>query len=98
MKTPHDCNDMTDIRTAIDSIDEQIVQLVAKRSQYVKQAAKFKKDETAVRDAGRVATVIASKRKLAEIHGIDPELIENIYKTMIEFFINNEITEWKSHQ
>ena len=43
-----DCIDITGIRTAIDSIDNQIVELIAIRSKYVKEAAKFKKDEKAV--------------------------------------------------
>ncbi len=56
---------MTDIRIEIDEIDNSIVKLIAQRAEYVKEASKFKKDEVEVKDFGRVAKVIASKRDLA---------------------------------
>jgi len=95
MKDARDCINMTEIRAAIDIIDNQIVELIACRSKYVKEAAKFKKDEKAVKDSNRVQKVINSKRKLAEKHGASPELVEKIYKMMIDFYINEEMTEWK---
>jgi len=96
MKDARDCIDITEIRTAIDSIDNQIVELIAIRSKYVKEAAKFKKDEKAVSDSNRVQKVIGSKKELAEKCGAPPELIEKIYNIMIDFFINEEMKEWKS--
>ena len=38
------CNNIEEVRTNINSIDEEIVKLIAKRGHFVKQAAKFKKD------------------------------------------------------
>jgi isochorismate pyruvate lyase len=87
MKDAKDCVNMTEIRTAIDIIDNQIVELIASRSKYVKKAAK---------DSNRVQKVINSKKELAEKYGASPELIEKIYKMMIDFFINEEMKEWKS--
>ena len=96
MKDARDCTNMIEIRTAIDIIDNQIVELIASRSKYVKEAAKFKKDEKAVTDSNRVQKVLNSKKELAEKYGASPELIEKIYKMMIDFFINEEMKEWKS--
>ena len=36
------CESLEDVRREIDKIDEEIVKLIAKRSKYVKQAARFK--------------------------------------------------------
>ncbi|MFV9629772.1 MAG: chorismate mutase [Methanosarcinales archaeon] len=96
MKDAGDCINMTEIRTAIDIIDNQIVELIASRSKYIKEAAKFKKDEKAVTDSNRVQKVINSEKELAEKYGASPELIEKIYLMMIDFFINEEMKEWKS--
>ena len=96
MKDAKDCTNMIEIRTAIDIIDNQIVELIASRSKYVKEAAKFKKDEKAVTDSNSVQKVINSKKELAEMYGASSELIEKIYKMMIDFFINEEMKEWKS--
>ncbi len=95
MVKPDECKNMIEIREAIDFIDNQIVQLISQRSQYVKNAAKFKKDETAVKDTDRVKKVIDSKVKLAEEYGASPELIERLYRTMIDFFVAAELKEWE---
>ncbi len=90
-----DCTSITDVRMAIDEIDNNIVQLISKRSEYVKKASRFKKDKNMVKDSNRVTKVIASKKKLALKYRISPELIESIYKMMIDFFIKEEMKEWK---
>ena len=98
MIEPNQCTDMNDIRTAIDKIDNDIVKLISKRSQYVQEASKFKKDETAVKDSIRVTKVINSKKELALKYGASPELIGDIYKMMIDFFIEEELNEWNRQQ
>ena len=97
MKEAKDCRNMAEIREVIDLIDERIVEMIAKRSLYVKEAAKFKKDENAVKDPGRVKQVIESKKELAIKYGASPELIEKIYRTMIDHFIAEEMKEWKKN-
>ncbi len=96
MKTADQCTSIFEIRKEIDTIDEEIVSLIAQRSTYVKRAALFKKNHRAVKDPQRVEQVIQSKKELARIKGISPELIENIYRIMIDFFINSEMREWES--
>ncbi len=95
MKESKDCNNMEDIREAIDIIDNKIVELIASRSNYVNEAAKFKRDETAVKDVNRVNKVIESKKELAVKYGASPHLIGNLYKMMIDFFVSEEIKVWK---
>ncbi|PLY05015.1 MAG: hypothetical protein C0625_13320 [Arcobacter sp.] len=98
MKESSQCKNMNDIREAIDIIDEDIVKLIAKRSLYVKEASKFKKDEEAVKDKERVEKVIKSKKNLAKRVNASPELVESIYRTMIDYFIKEEMKEWKKKQ
>jgi isochorismate pyruvate lyase len=95
MLKPMDCKNMDDIRYAIDIIDEDIVNLIAKRSKYVQKASSFKKDAIAVQDKERVKKVIASKKELAKKYGVSSSLIETIYTNMIEHFIKEEMKEWK---
>lgn len=98
MKKPEDCENMEDIRLEIDNIDKQIVELISRRSKYVDNAAKFKKDKMAVRDEKRVKSVIDSKKQLAKQHGISPDLIGEIYEKMIGYFVNEEIKKWENEQ
>lgn len=98
MIEPKECKDMNDIRASIDEIDANIVKLISQRSEYVHEASKFKKDETAVKDSTRVARVIESKKELATKYGASPELIGDIYEMMIDFFIKEELEEWNKQQ
>ena len=92
---PENCENMEQIRKEIDAIDEEIVDLIASRAKYVSAAAKFKKNEKAVKDADRVKKVIDSKMKLAEEMGVSTVLIGKIYKVMIDHFVSQELKEWK---
>ena len=89
-----ECKNMNDIRYAIDELDSNIIKLMSQRLKYVRKASNFKKDETDVRDSNRVKEVIESKKKLAIEHDLPPELIGNIYKMMIDSFIEEELEEW----
>ncbi|MBN1499456.1 MAG: chorismate mutase [Spirochaetes bacterium] len=95
MKTADECENMYEIREAIDSIDESIVKLIASRSDYVHAAVKFKTSENSVKDPDRVKKVIETKKALASEYGVSPELIGNIYSLMIDFFVSEEMKEWK---
>lgn len=97
MITANECKNMTEIREAIDEIDSKIVELISQRSDYVKNAAKFKTSEASVKAVDRVKKVINSKKELAIKHGASPTLIEKIYTTMIDFFVSEEMKEWKSN-
>ena len=89
----NNCKDLNEVRENIDRIDHQIVKLIAERSFYVKQAAKFKKDTNDVKAPNRVEAVIQIVRKLAENDGLAPDIIEIVYRNMINSFISMELKE-----
>jgi len=93
------CKSLADVRANIDRLDRQIVPLLAERSGYVRQAASFKQDKAAVVDIPRIEEIIAKVRHMAVEHGGDPDLIERIYRSMIDACIVFEAQEWaKLHQ
>ncbi len=89
----NNCKDLKEVRDNIDSIDNQIVKLIAERSSYVKQAAKLKKDTEEVKAPQRVEYIIEKVRKLAEDNNLCPEIIEDVYRNMIDSFIKMELQE-----
>ena len=91
-----ECNSIDEVRTNINNIDEQIVKLIALRGKFVNQAAKFKKDSDAVKAPKRVEEVISKVKNLAKITGANEEVVENVYRTMIDSFINLEMKEFES--
>jgi isochorismate pyruvate lyase len=91
-----ECNSIDEVRSNINNIDEQIVKLIALRGQFVKQAAKFKKDSDAVKAPKRVEEVINKVKDLAKSSGVNEEVVENVYKTMIDSFIKLEMKEFEN--
>lgn len=87
------CNNIEEVRNNIDRIDKEIVKLLSERSNYVKQAAHFKKTTDDVKAPARVEAVINKVRTLAIENNVNPDLIERIYRTMIDCFINLEMKE-----
>ena len=88
-------NNIEEVRTNINNIDEEIVKLIAQRGHFVKQAAKFKKDTADVKAPKRVEEVISKVKNLAKTVGANEEVVENVYRTMIDSFINAEMNEFE---
>lgn len=85
------CSSLDEVRSSIDAVDRQLVKLLAERRGYVLQAARFKKDEGDVRAPARVEQVVAKVRGLAEAEGVEPDLVEGIWREMIAGFIRLEL-------
>lgn len=86
---------LSELRENIDEIDDKIIELIAKRGKFVKQAAILKKDEDAVKSPDRVNDVIAKARKKAEKYGASADIVEAVYREMISQFINSEMKEFR---
>ncbi len=88
------CQDMSDVRTAIDALDREIVALLADRLHFIAEAARIKADRDAVRDEPRVEDVVKKARAEAVKAGIDPDFVEPIYRDLIERSIAHEFREF----
>jgi isochorismate pyruvate lyase len=84
-----------EIRSKIDQIDSEIIELLSKRSSLVSYAGKSKKTHSAVRDPERVEAVIKHVKKKAVISGLDPVIAERIYRMIIDCFIRKEMKEFQ---
>ena len=87
---------LNDVRSQIDEIDREIVRMLADRERLVREAASFKTDEQAVRAPDRVDQVLRKVRALAAEEGASPEVVEQVYRTMIDAFISLELREHRS--
>ena len=93
MNTEIVCHSIEEVRTNIDYIDQKIVALIAGRSGFVKQAARFKKTTDDVKAPARVEQVIDKVRRLADDFGGNAEVTEAVYRAMISAFITAELKE-----
>lgn len=91
MKNPGNCKSIEEIREAIDEIDYQILKLYQERYAFVKEIVKFKTDEASVIAESRQEEVIAQRRVWAVELGLNPDLFEKIYRTLIHFNVQKEL-------
>ncbi|WP_380875326.1 chorismate mutase [Sphingomonas sp. DBB INV C78] len=82
--SPDACTTMTEVRAAIDALDERIVSLLGQRMRYMDAAARIKSTRDAVRDEGRKAQVIDNAAAVAAKVGFPPELVRAIYEQLVE--------------
>lgn len=82
-----------DVRSRIDQIDSKLVKIIAQRAECVKAAAAFKTDHSAVRAPDRVQQVIDKVRKKAAETGLPEVIIEKVYRSMIDAFIDYELEQ-----
>ncbi|MGE7092730.1 chorismate mutase [Lysinibacillus sp. NPDC048646] len=88
-----ECKSIAEVRENIDSIDRKIVKLISERSEFVEQAAKFKKDTEDVKAPKRVEAVIEKFRNIAYENDVNPDIVEEVYCTMISCFIKQELVD-----
>jgi isochorismate pyruvate lyase len=93
--TPAQCASLAQVRAEIDRLDAQIVRLLAERGGYVLAAARFKNSADEVRAPQRVEQVLAKVRQLATEHGAMPEVVERIYRELINAFTDAEHQRWQ---
>ena len=99
MRSPGDCRNIEDIRQAIDELDNQIITLFGKRFQYVKEIVKFKeKNEESIIASERREAVIQSRRALAKENGLNPDVIEELYRKLISHFIEEELKLFRNNE
>ena len=88
------CTTMQDVRRHIDALDDILVPLLVQRTGYMTQAARIKKDATQVRDEERIEAIVARVRARAAQEGGQPDVIEAIYRSMMEAYIAFEHREF----
>jgi isochorismate pyruvate lyase len=95
MKPPAECASLEEVRTQIDSIDEEIIRLIGQRAHYVKAAARFKDSEHAVAAPDRFAAMLEVRRQWAAREGLSADVIEAVYRELVRYFIAEEKEHWR---
>ena len=90
-KTPENCLSMTDIRAEIDRVDKELMQLFRQRFGYIDRAAEIKAEvDLPARIGSRVEEVVQNVRAHAETYGLPPDLVEKLWRRLIDWSIARE--------
>jgi isochorismate pyruvate lyase len=95
MTLPRDCKNINEIRSEIDRIDKEIITALAKRFEYVIEAAKFKRDVEEVMAPDRHAVMLKQRKELVEKLNLDPEIVEKVYKLLLDYFKQKQLETWE---
>ncbi|UFH58759.1 chorismate mutase [Sulfurovum mangrovi] len=90
------CKTLAEAREAIDQLDEEIVKLIARRNDYIKQIAHFKTSIDEVKAQERINDVISRVRAQAIELDLSPNLINDLYVRMIDGMVESEISEFRN--
>ncbi len=90
------CNSLEEAREEIDKLDRDIVELIAKRNSYIKQIAHFKTSIDEIKSDDRIDFIISNARAKAISLGLSPNLINDLYITMIDNMVESEVAEFKN--
>jgi isochorismate pyruvate lyase len=91
MKSPDECRTIEEVRSEIDRIDRAMIEAIAQRRAYVHAVMQFKRSEDDVHAHDRQRQMLAVRRAWATEHGLSPEMVEGIFRTMVEHFIAEEL-------
>ena len=90
------CNSLQEVRDEIDTLDDKIVELIAQRNQYIRQAASFKESIDEVKAPQRIEAVLQKVRHKALALNLSPNLISKLYEIMIDDMVEAEISEFRN--
>jgi len=91
-----DCKTLEEVRAEIDKLDIQLVDLIAQRSHLIRQAAAFKNSVDEVKADDRIDFIKARVREHAIGLGINPNMISELFTTMIDEMVETEISEFRN--
>ena len=77
--------ELSEIRKKIDKYDKELVRIIAKRTALIPLVADYKKKNQIKRyQPDREQEIINQKRELAKKYNVNPELIEDLIKRIIQ--------------
>lgn len=81
---------MDELRKELDLLDNDLIKLVSKRFKFIEEAAIIKDDVSKIRDNDRIEDIIKRLRELAIDNDISPDIVEKLWRFIIELSIELE--------
>ena len=95
-KNAGNCESMREVRQAIDSLDEQLLDILAMRIKYIERAGQIKTSIDSIRDDNRIDAIILKRSAQAREHGYSEEIIESLFRALIEYSVAHEMQIFKN--
>ena len=83
------------IRKKLDKLDDNLLNIIKKRTFLVDQVIKNKKFKKDIIDKKRISIILKNISKKSKLKKIDPNVTKRIWKSMINAFIDYEFRNFK---
>ena len=83
------------IRKELDKLDNDLLNIIKKRTKLVDLVIKNKKYKKDIIDKKRISIILKNISKKSKIKKIDPKIAYKIWKSMIKAFIDYEFRNFK---
>jgi chorismate mutase len=78
-------NTIEELRSEIDNVDDELLALLAKRKEIIRLIAAYKSEHHLdIVDSGREKQLLSRLMEEAELNGLDPEFINELYNLIIK--------------
>ena len=84
MKSPAGCRNLTDIRSAVNALDRQLVSLLGRRQKYALAALRFKRDRKDVADPRHRKAMFAQRKQWSERAKVNARMTQKIFLAIVE--------------
>ena len=81
---------MKELREEIDLLDNELLSLFAKRFKFIEDAALIKNNINEIRDNARIEKIVSRVRDLAKTNNLSEDIIEELWRFIIELSIKHE--------
>ncbi len=88
---PGQCGDMVQIRAAVSELDHEIIRMLGRRLDYVREAVRYKPDEESIRNPDHWERFFADRRQWAVEAGYDAAVIEAMYRKLYEYTVHVQL-------
>ena len=75
---------LAELRKEIDAVDEELLALIGRRFELVREAARFKRSESDIVASSRVSSMLSERRTTAQRLNIPSEIVERIFLLFVE--------------
>ena len=85
------------IRKKLDKLDDDLLNIIKKRTNLVNQVIKNKKFKKDIVDKKRISIILKNISRKSKNKKIDPKITKKIWKSMIKAFIDYEFRNFKKN-
>ena len=93
--SPKNKKELNKLRQKLDKLDNRLFKIIKERTNLVKKVLKLKTSKNQIVDKKRIKIILNRIKKMSISNKIDPKITNQIWKNMIQSYINYEKRNFK---